>query len=310
MSASRQGPAVVVLPTYNERENLPAVLHRLLDAGRARPAGPGRGRRLARRDGSPRRRAGRRERWSGRGAAPAGEGRPRPGVRRGHAPGARSGRLGGDPDGRRLLPSGRGDPDDGRGGDGRPGRCRRRVPLRAGRLHGPGMAPASSRAFPGSELLRRSPARLDVRDATSGFKAWRAESLRRSTWCPSRAQGYAFQIEMAHRCRQLGLVVEEDPDPLLRPHERPVEDEPRRPAGSGPAAVDAAPAPVPAAVAYDSRVREAVAAERRAVTSVRTAPSSPPAKRAAQRTRLPAAVPARRRSNWPSSCSRWPPASR
>ena len=53
--------------------------------------------------------------------------------------------------------------------------------------------------------------RLDVRDVTSGFKAWRAGALRAIDLSSLHAQGYAFQIEMAHRCRQEGLVVEEMP---------------------------------------------------------------------------------------------------
>ena len=52
---------------------------------------------------------------------------------------------------------------------------------------------------------------LGVRDATSGFKAWRADALRAIDLSALAAQGYAFQIEMAYRCRQLGLVVEELP---------------------------------------------------------------------------------------------------
>ena len=53
--------------------------------------------------------------------------------------------------------------------------------------------------------------RLGVRDVTSGFKAWRAEALREVDLPSSTAQGYAFQVEMAFRCHRLGLVVEELP---------------------------------------------------------------------------------------------------
>ncbi len=52
---------------------------------------------------------------------------------------------------------------------------------------------------------------LGVRDATSGFKAWRADALRAVDLPSLEAQGYAFQIEMALRCRRLGLVVQEVP---------------------------------------------------------------------------------------------------
>ena len=52
---------------------------------------------------------------------------------------------------------------------------------------------------------------LGVRDATSGFKAWRADALRSIDLPSCRSDGYAFQIELAHRCRCLGLVVQELP---------------------------------------------------------------------------------------------------
>lgn len=52
---------------------------------------------------------------------------------------------------------------------------------------------------------------LGVRDVTSGFKAWRGDALRAVDLPSCDAQGYAFQIELAFRCRRLGLVVEELP---------------------------------------------------------------------------------------------------
>jgi dolichol-phosphate mannosyltransferase len=53
--------------------------------------------------------------------------------------------------------------------------------------------------------------RLDVRDVTSGFKAWRSDALRAIDLPSLDSRGYAFQIEMAYRCRRLGLAVEELP---------------------------------------------------------------------------------------------------
>jgi dolichol-phosphate mannosyltransferase len=52
---------------------------------------------------------------------------------------------------------------------------------------------------------------LQVRDATSGFKAWTAESLHGIDLTAVRSAGYAFQIEMAHSARRLGLAVAEVP---------------------------------------------------------------------------------------------------
>lgn len=53
--------------------------------------------------------------------------------------------------------------------------------------------------------------RLGVHDVTSGFKAWRAQSLKAMDLSSLHAQGYAFQIEMAYRCSRAGLVVLELP---------------------------------------------------------------------------------------------------
>lgn len=53
--------------------------------------------------------------------------------------------------------------------------------------------------------------RLPVRDATSGFRAYRANVLRRVNLDTVRAEGYGFQIEMAHRAYEDGARVVEVP---------------------------------------------------------------------------------------------------
>ncbi len=52
---------------------------------------------------------------------------------------------------------------------------------------------------------------LGVRDATAGFKCYRAEVLRTIDLSRIRFVGYAFQIEMKHSARQLGFRIAEVP---------------------------------------------------------------------------------------------------
>jgi apolipoprotein N-acyltransferase len=52
---------------------------------------------------------------------------------------------------------------------------------------------------------------LGVRDATSGFRVYRAESLRAITAEPIRSDGYGFQIELASRAWNAGFAVGEVP---------------------------------------------------------------------------------------------------
>jgi dolichol-phosphate mannosyltransferase len=52
---------------------------------------------------------------------------------------------------------------------------------------------------------------LDVRDATSGFRAYRAQVVDRLDLDAIRADGYGFQIEMAYSVRNLGEAVVEHP---------------------------------------------------------------------------------------------------
>jgi len=53
--------------------------------------------------------------------------------------------------------------------------------------------------------------RLQARDATSGYRAWRPELLRAALEEAPRADGYGFQIEMAWRAQQLGARVIDAP---------------------------------------------------------------------------------------------------
>ncbi len=53
--------------------------------------------------------------------------------------------------------------------------------------------------------------RLHVADSTSGFRAYRAEALRRIDLGAVRAEGYGFQIEMVHQVLQHGGQVTEVP---------------------------------------------------------------------------------------------------
>jgi dolichol-phosphate mannosyltransferase len=52
---------------------------------------------------------------------------------------------------------------------------------------------------------------LGVRDATSGYRAYRADLLRRIDFLHSRAKGYGFQVETAYRVWLQGGRVEEVP---------------------------------------------------------------------------------------------------
>ncbi|MCU1374630.1 MAG: hypothetical protein JWO68_1916, partial [Actinomycetia bacterium] len=52
---------------------------------------------------------------------------------------------------------------------------------------------------------------LDVKDATAGFRAYRADMLRRLDLPAMRADGYGFQVEMAYRVARLGGTIVEVP---------------------------------------------------------------------------------------------------
>jgi dolichol-phosphate mannosyltransferase len=53
--------------------------------------------------------------------------------------------------------------------------------------------------------------RLRVKDATAGFKAWRADTLRQIDVGSVRSNGYAFQVEMNHRVVRRGMRIAEVP---------------------------------------------------------------------------------------------------
>jgi dolichol-phosphate mannosyltransferase len=53
--------------------------------------------------------------------------------------------------------------------------------------------------------------RLGVKDATAGFRAYRADMLRRLDVLEIRAEGYGFQVEMVYRIARLGGRVVEVP---------------------------------------------------------------------------------------------------
>ena len=53
--------------------------------------------------------------------------------------------------------------------------------------------------------------RLRVKDATAGFKAWRAETLRKIDVSSIQSNGYAFQVEMNYRTVKHGMRIVEVP---------------------------------------------------------------------------------------------------
>ncbi|MEV8517390.1 polyprenol monophosphomannose synthase [Dactylosporangium sp. NPDC051484] len=53
--------------------------------------------------------------------------------------------------------------------------------------------------------------RMGVKDATAGFKAWRAEALRRIDIASIQSNGYSFQVEMNYRTVRRGMRIVEVP---------------------------------------------------------------------------------------------------
>ncbi|MFE2559930.1 polyprenol monophosphomannose synthase [Streptomyces sp. NPDC059352] len=53
--------------------------------------------------------------------------------------------------------------------------------------------------------------RLRLKDATAGFKAWRAETLRALDLNSVHSNGYSFQVEMNHRAVRRGFTILEVP---------------------------------------------------------------------------------------------------
>lgn len=57
----------------------------------------------------------------------------------------------------------------------------------------------------------RALTRLEVRDVTSGFRCWRRETLARIPLASLRSDGYAFQVEMTWHARRVGGRIVEVP---------------------------------------------------------------------------------------------------
>jgi dolichol-phosphate mannosyltransferase len=52
---------------------------------------------------------------------------------------------------------------------------------------------------------------LHTKDATAGFKCWRADALRRLDLSSIRSNGYIFQVEMCYVAEKIGLRIQEIP---------------------------------------------------------------------------------------------------
>ena len=52
---------------------------------------------------------------------------------------------------------------------------------------------------------------LEVRDATSGYRAVRADTLRQIAYADARSTGYGFHVEMTHRVQAAGCTIVEVP---------------------------------------------------------------------------------------------------
>jgi dolichol-phosphate mannosyltransferase len=63
----------------------------------------------------------------------------------------------------------------------------------------------------GGSLFARTVLRLEPRDLTGGFKAWRAETLAGVPFAGVHAGGYVFQIEMTFRAARAGARIREVP---------------------------------------------------------------------------------------------------
>ncbi len=63
----------------------------------------------------------------------------------------------------------------------------------------------------GGNLYARMMLGIPVRDATAGFRAFKAEALGRLPYRSAEASGYGFQVEMAWRAHEEGLTIVEVP---------------------------------------------------------------------------------------------------
>ena len=89
-------------------------------------------------------------------------------------------------------------------------RRRHRLALRRGRLH-PELGLAPPPALAGRQHLRVAVLGLGVADSTAGYRAYSAGILRRLDLDRIRAEGYGFQIEMTYRAKQHGAAITEVP---------------------------------------------------------------------------------------------------
>jgi dolichol-phosphate mannosyltransferase len=204
-SIVRSDLVTVVVPTYNERHNLPhlAAAIRLHGYRLTR-----RRRRLAGRDGP----------LADAIAAPdpgwtvlhRKQGGSRAGVRRRLRPGSGRALRSGDRDGCRLLAQSPGSAASGRRGGGR-GRSRHRIPLRA-RRGDTGLARPPAVPVPGGKPLR---ARLMLGSPSATPPPGSGRSAptpsARSRTGQAQASGYGFQVEMAMRAHDAGMRIVEIP---------------------------------------------------------------------------------------------------
>jgi dolichol-phosphate mannosyltransferase len=63
----------------------------------------------------------------------------------------------------------------------------------------------------GGNLYARTMLGMPIRDATAGFRAYAAEALRRLPYAMAEASGYGFQVEMAWRAHQARMKITEVP---------------------------------------------------------------------------------------------------
>lgn len=63
----------------------------------------------------------------------------------------------------------------------------------------------------GANIYVNAILRLGVKDATAGFKAWKADTLRRIDLASIESGGYSFQVEMNYRTVQRGMRIVEVP---------------------------------------------------------------------------------------------------
>ncbi len=63
----------------------------------------------------------------------------------------------------------------------------------------------------GGNIYARLMLGIPVRDATGGFRAWKANALSTLPFAQARASGYSFQVEMAMRAVDAGMKVAEVP---------------------------------------------------------------------------------------------------